>query len=89
MMVGRMIQKTAELFVDKRQEFFASAELCLRIKGTTDKVKNNMLVRRKKIEKAGGEPGSDEERGKTRWGSAVFSRDFPRESRIGNVTNFV
>lgn len=81
--------ENSRAFVDKRQEFFASAELCLRIKGTTDKVKNNMLVRRKKIEKAGGERDQMKKRGKTRWGSAVFSRDFPRESRIGNVTNFV
>ena len=73
--------ENSRAFVDKRQEFFASAELCLRIKGTTDKVK--------KIEKAGGERDQMKKRGKTRWGSAVFSRDFRRESRIGNVTNFV
>lgn len=61
MMVGRM-----------SQEFFASAELCLRIKGTTDKVKNNMLVRRKKDRKSRWRAGSDEEKRENALGFCSF-----------------
>ena len=35
-----------------------------------------MLVRRKKIEKAGGERDQMKKRGKTRWGSAVLAGIF-------------
>ena len=72
MMVGRMIQKTAELLLTNVRSFFASAELCLRIKGTTDKVKNNMLVRRKKDRKSRWRAGSDEEKRENALGFCSF-----------------
>ena len=64
--------ENSRAFVDKRQEFFASAELCLRIKGTTDKVKNNMLVRRKKDRKSRWRAGSDEEKRENARGFCSF-----------------
>ena len=64
--------ENSRAFVDKRQEFFASAELCLRIKGTTDKVKNNMLVRRKKDRKSRWRAGSDEEKRENALGFCSF-----------------
>ena len=64
--------ENSRAFVDKRQEFFASAELCLRIKGTTDKVKNNMLVRRKKDRKSRWRAASDEEKRENALGFCSF-----------------
>jgi hypothetical protein len=58
--------ENSRAFVDKRQE------LCLRIKGTTDKVKNNMLVRRKKDRKSRWRAGSDEEKRENALGFCSF-----------------
>ena len=64
--------ENSRAFVDKRQEFFASAELCLRIKGTTDIVNNNRLVRRKKDRKSRWRAGSDEEKRENALGFCSF-----------------